>query len=429
MDKTIKVILIGAGGRGNTYTDMMKEANGKFEVVGVAEPIADRRNHIKEKWGLSDDVCFEDYKPLLALPKFADVAVIATMDRMHTEPAMMAIEKKYDLLLEKPVAPTPEECLQIEKCAKENNVKVLICHVLRYTDFYKRLKQIIDDGLIGEVVSVDAMECVGNVHQSHSFVRGNWGNSDESSPMILQKSCHDMDILQWLIGKKCTRVSSFGSLTYFTEKNAPADSPEYCIDGCPHGETCPYNAVKLYFDDKDNAWFRCASSKKTYPTDEDITEVLKNTQYGKCVFKCNNNVVDHQVVNLEFDGGAVVSFNMNAFNTGGRTIRLMGTKGEVKACFGEPTLDYYNFETKEHTELKIADEAVDDSIVGGHGGGDDGIIDALYKYIVDGVTDKSTSEIDISVDNHMIAFAAEEARISGKVIVPDELKKNAMAAL
>ncbi len=426
MDKVLKVILIGAGSRGQTYTDLMKQTNGKFEVVGVAEPVEDRRNYIKGTWNLSDDVCFDDYKPLLALPKFADIAVIATMDRMHIEPAMLAIEKKYNLLLEKPVAPTPEECLEIEKCAKENNVKVLVCHVLRYTDFYKKLKQMIDDGMVGEVMSIHATECVGNIHQSHSFVRGNWGNSGESSPMILQKSCHDMDILQWLIGKKCKNVQSFGSLTYFTEKNAPSGSPEYCIDGCPQGDTCPYNAVKLYLDDKDNSWFRCTSSKKIHPTDDDIKEVLKTTQYGKCVFKCNNNVVDHQVVNLEFDGGAVVSFNMCAFNAGGRVVRIMGTEGEINAAADSSTLDYYNFRTKEHTTIEITDKEVDESILGGHGGGDGGIVDALYKYISDGITDESTSEIDISVENHMIAFAAEQSRLSGQVVKPGELKSNAM---
>ena len=426
MDKVLKVILIGAGSRGQTYTDLMKQTNGKFEVVGVAEPVEDRRNYIKETWNLSDDVCFDDYKPLLALPKFADIAILATMDRMHIEPAMLAIEKKYNLLLEKPVAPTPEECLEIEKCVKENNVKVLVCHVLRYTDFYKKLKQMIDDGMVGEVMSIHATECVGNIHQSHSFVRGNWGNSGESSPMILQKSCHDMDILQWLIGKKCKNVQSFGSLTYFTEKNAPSGSPEYCIDGCPQGDTCPYNAVKLYLDDKDNSWFRCTSSKKIHPTDDDIKEVLKTTQYGKCVFKCNNNVVDHQVVNLEFDGGAVVSFNMCAFNAGGRVVRIMGTEGEINAAADSSTLDYYNFRTKEHTTIEITDKEVDESILGGHGGGDGGIVDALYKYISDGITDESTSEIDISVENHMIAFAAEQSRLSGQVVKPGELKSNAM---
>lgn len=426
MDKILKVILIGAGNRGQTYTDLMKKTNGKFEVVGVAEPIEDRRNYIKETWNLSDDVCFDDYKPLLALPKFADIAIISTMDRMHTEPAIMAIEKKYNLLLEKPAAPTPEECLKIEKCAKENNVKVLVCHVLRYTDFYKKLKQMIDDGMIGNVMSIHAAECVGNVHQSHSFVRGNWGNSNESSPMILQKSCHDMDILQWLVGKKCKNVQSFGSLTYFTENNAPAGSPEYCIDGCPQGDTCPYNAVKLYFDDKDNDWFRTTSSKKMHPTDDDMREVLKTTQYGKCVFKCNNNVVDHQVVNLEFDGGAVVSFNMCAFNAGGRIVKIMGTEGEITAAADSTTLDYYNFKTKEHTTIEITDKEVDESILGGHGGGDGGIVNALYKYVADDITDESTSEIDVSVENHMIAFAAEQSRLNGQVVKIDDIMNKAM---
>ena len=180
MEKCIKVVLIGAGARGRTYTDIMKRAGGKFEVVAVAEPIAERRNYIKEKWKLPDGMCFDGYEELLAKPRLADAALICTMDRMHTAPALAAMEKKYDLLLEKPAAPTPEECIRIKQCARKNGVKVLVCHVLRYTDFYKKIKQTIDSGKIGNVMSIQAAECVGNTHQSHSFVRGNWGNSKKA---------------------------------------------------------------------------------------------------------------------------------------------------------------------------------------------------------------------------------------------------------
>jgi len=248
--KKLKVVLIGAGNRGTVYTDEMKKRNDKFEVVAVAEPIESRRNYIKKKHNIPDNLCFEDWKPLLALGKIADVAIISTMDRQHFKPAMEAIALRYDLLLEKPIAPTVEECKAITELAKKNNVKVVICTVLRYTPLFMKIKEILDNGRIGKVVAINHEECVGNVHQSHSFVRGNWGNSERSSCMLLQKSCHDLDLLQWLINKKCRSVQSFGTLSHFRRENAPQDTPEYCIEGCRLAESCPYNAVKLYLNDK-----------------------------------------------------------------------------------------------------------------------------------------------------------------------------------
>lgn len=209
--KKLKVILIGAGGRGIGYTGNMM--NEKFEVVAVAEPIEARRNFIKERHNIPDEMCFESWEPLLDMPKFADIAIISTMDKLHYDPTMKAIKQKYHLLLEKPVAPTPKECIEIMKAAKENNVKVLVCHVLRYSPFFKKLKELVDSKLIGQIISIEHDECVWNVHQSHSFVRGNWGNSDKSTSMILQKACHDMDVLQWLVGKKM-QIRAIFWLTY-----------------------------------------------------------------------------------------------------------------------------------------------------------------------------------------------------------------------
>lgn len=414
MNKTLTAILIGAGSRGTKYTNVMAELGDKYKVVAVAEPIDSRRNYVKEKHGIPEEMCFTDWKPLLALGKIADIAVICTMDQLHFEPAMAAISHKYDILLEKPVSPDPAECLQIARYAGEQGVKILVCHVLRYTPFFITLKNLITEGRLGEIISINHEECVGNVHQSHSFVRGNWGNSGRSSVMLLQKSCHDMDILQWLIGKKCKKVQSFGALRYFKAQNAPEGAPEYCIEGCPNGDTCPYNAVKLYLDDKGNSWFRTACTKDPEPTDEMVEHAIRTTQYGKCVFKCDNDVVDHQTVNMLFEDDVTVTFTMNAFNKGGRFIHIMGTKGELRAAMDDATpITIFDFESRKTEEIPIT---ALDGITGGHGGGDEGIVETLYEYLQGTYTGCSASDIAVSVDNHLIVFAAEESRANDTVV-------------
>ncbi len=421
--KKLKVIVIGAGGRGLGYTDMMAEMPDNYEVVGVAEPIQDRREHVKNLHNIPEDKCFDTWEKILDIPKFADIAIISTMDRMHTAPAIKAIELKYDLLLEKPVAPTPEDCVAIKNAADKNGVKVVVCHVLRYTPFFKGLKQLLKDDTIGNVISIDHIEGVGNTHQSHSFVRGNWSNSEESSFMLLQKSCHDLDILQWLIDKNCKKIQSFGHLTYFTEKNAPEGAPERCIDGCPKADECFYNAVKLYYDDKENDWFRRAATTLRNVTDEDVEHALRTTQYGKCVFKCNNNVVDHQTVNMEFEDDITITFSMNAFNKGGRIIRIMGTKGEIYATAESETAEIYTFADKQHKTVSLSTVSHGEGIVHGHGGGDEGILKDLYDYITGSINADKVSEIGISCKNHMIAFAAEEARLSSSIVDVSEYVK------
>ena len=418
----LTAVLIGAGNRGTTYTDKMYELPEMFKVVGVAEPVESRRNYIRDKHGIDEAMCFDDFKPLFAQGKVADFAIISTMDQLHFEPAMMAIKLGYNILLEKPVSPNPAECKIIAEEAEKYGVKILVCHVLRYTPFFNTLKDIIDSGKIGDVVSINHEECVGNVHMSHSFVRGNWGNSDRSSCMLLQKSCHDMDILQWLLGKKCKKVQSFGSLTHFTAKNAPEGAPEYCIEGCPHADTCYYNAVKLYLDDKENDWFRTTCTKQTEPTDEMVEEAIRTTQYGKCVYKCDNNVVDHQTVNLLFDDDITVTFTMNPFNLGGRFIHIMGTKGELRAALddNDTPIEIFDFDTRKTTEIPMSGL---DGIAGGHGGGDEGIVRTLYDYFRGTYDGKSACDISVSCANHLIVFAAEEARANGTVVDFEEFVK------
>ncbi len=419
MSEIKKIILIGAGSRGRCYTNTAFDMQDKYKVVAVAEPQDDCRRYIKEKHSLPDDMCFTTWEPLLELGKIADIAIIATMDRQHTEPALRAIELGYDILLEKPVAPTPEECRIIQRAAEKRGVNVLVCHVLRYTHFFNALKDIIDSGEIGQVMNIQHIEAVGNVHHSHSFTRGNWRNSEESTPMILQKTCHDMDIMAWLVGKKCKRVQSFGKLSHFTSDSAPADAPEYCIDGCPHAEECPYNAVKIYYDDKENDWFRTTCTKMANPTDEDVERAIRTTDYGKCVYKCPNNVVDHQVVNIEFEDDIYASFTMSSFNKGGREIRIMGTKGELRGSMDSPIITVYDFLTKTTREIDLDASALGNSIQSGHGGGDYGIMVALLD-VIEGRENRSACDIGESCDNHLISFAAEESRLTGKVIDMEE---------
>lgn len=421
--KKITAVVLGYGMRGKTYSGLIKKYPDEAEVVAVAEPIDIRRNAAKEKLGLSDSQMYHDWREIAALPKMADFAIITTQDAYHYEPALAFIEKGYDILIEKPMAATAAECKAIAEAAEKKGVKVIVCHVLRFTKFYCKIKDILDEGTLGEVVSLECKECVGNVHQSHSYVRGNWRREDESTPMLLAKSCHDMDLVQWLLDKDCKRVQSFGSRTYFRPENRPAGAPDRCIDGCPHADTCPYNAIKLYYDDKKNLWFRGVATLNMFdPSDAEVEKALREGPYGRCVFACDNDVVDHQVVNMEFEGGCTVSFSMNAFNKGGRSIHIFGTKGELIGDMKTGMLKLYSFDTRETTEIDTKATGV--TIVSGHGGGDGGLIRDLVEYFSKDNRSKSICDVRTSYRNHLIGFAAEESRLSGTVVDMDTFEAN-----
>lgn len=415
-------IVIGAGARGMRYSEMMKSVVGDMKVIAVAEPIENRREYVGDMFDIPADMRRTSWEELLDMPKFADFVIIATQDRDHIAPAMKAIEQGYDLLLEKPMGATPEECARIAQAAEERGVLVLVCHVLRFTKFFRGLKSIIDSGAIGDVVHIQHAECVGNLHQSHSFVRGNWKNSDVSAPMILAKSCHDMDILTYLVGRECKRVHSFGSLTYFRRENAPSDAPDFCIDGCPHKDECLYYAPRVYLETFSRDGFPSYATQTRNPSDEEIINVLKTTDYGRCVFKCNNNVVDHQTVNLEYEGGVTASFTMCAFNHGSRNIRIMGTAGEIIANMGDPFYTVYDFKTRKYNKIDIDNAITDETIASGHGGGDAGIVLALSKRLDGDFSDNSICTIRETCKSHLISFAAEESRVCGTVVDFDEFK-------
>ncbi|MEG0952181.1 MAG: Gfo/Idh/MocA family oxidoreductase, partial [Niameybacter sp.] len=320
--RQVTAIIVGGGLRGGfAYAPYAVSHPHEFKIVGVAEPIKERREFLKEKYQIDEAHCFESWEQILELPKFADAAMICTQDQMHFEPAMMALEQGYHLLLEKPIAPTEEECVAIADKATEKDLHVVVCHVLRYTTLFKTIKKLLDGGRIGQVVAMNHNENVNHIHYSHSFVRGNWGNSKTSTPMILAKCCHDLDIIQWLIGSRCTKVSSFGELTYFKAKNAPEGATMRCQDGCPHSATCPYDAPTVYVTEK--KWGASAFCMEPNNS-EKVLAALKENDYGRCVFHSDNDVVDHQIVTLNFENGVTVSLTMCAFTKDfTRTLKIM----------------------------------------------------------------------------------------------------------
>ena len=413
--KKLTAVVAGFGGRGAIYSSYAMDHPEELEIVGVADPNPIRRETAKQRHHIPDEHLYLTWEDLAAQPKMADFAIVSTQDNMHCAPALALIEKGYHLLLEKPMAPTPQECRAITEAAEKKGVHVVVCHVLRFTDFYRAIRNIIDSGRLGKVMSVIASENVGHIHQSHSFVRGDWRNTAESTCMIMAKCCHDMDILQWLLGKKCTKVQSFGRLSHFTPENRPAGAPDYCIQGCPAADTCHYNAVKLYLEDKENLWFRrTAAQTIDMPTDEQVQEAITTGPYGRCVYRCDNDVVDHQVVNLEYEDGCTVSFTMNAFNEGGRAIHIYGTEGELKGSTAEKKLELFSFDTQKWETIDISRAGND--ITSGHGGGDTGIMIDLLSLLRGEAPSKSVCEVRTSYENHITGFAAEKARLSGSVV-------------
>lgn len=422
--KKVSFIILGAGSRGNAYGGFSLSHPDRMEIVGVADPIEERRNDARDAYGVAGENVVDDWKKLLDRPKFADAVIIATQDQQHFEPAMAAIEKGYHLLLEKPMATTPYECLKIAEAAEKKGVHVIICHVLRYAPFFCKIKEIVDSGVIGKVMNINHTEGVGNIHFSHSYTRGNWHKESDSAPSLLAKSCHDLDIIQWIVDKDFKKIHSFGSLSYFTKANKPEGAPKRCIEGCPYGDTCPYNAVKLYFDNKTNAWFRSAAThapKGSCSTDERVEKALRETPYGYCVFDSDNDVVDHQVVNMEFEDGVIATFTMSAFNRGGRNITVMGTEGELYGNMSGD-LTVYTFKDKK-TTVYSKEEQADESILGGHGGGDSRIVRALCELLGEGSTSVSYCSARVSAKNHVAVFAAEESRKLGTVVDFDEFEK------
>ncbi|GAA0122276.1 Gfo/Idh/MocA family protein [uncultured Clostridium sp.] len=411
----IKVGLIGAGQRGkDVYGNYALINPEHIEFVAVAEPNEIKRKEFSEKHNIKAEYQFESWEQLLEKEKFCDAVVIATPDRVHFEPAKLALKRGYHILLEKPMSSIPEEVMNLGALAKENNKVFMICHVLRYTPFFSTIKQIIDSGEIGDIMSIQHNENIGYFHFGHSFVRGNWRNSNLSSSLMLQKSCHDMDILLWLVGSPCRKIASFGELSYFKKERKPEGAGDRCTK-CSIEAECPYSAIKLYYNNV-GRWPTTAIVE--IQTIDEVKKAVDEGPYGRCVYNCDNNVVDHQSTILEFENNVTATFNLSAFtNKVNRTIKIMGTKGEIRAIDSKNEIEVQLFDTNERKVINPK------QITGGHGGGDTGIMEDFISLILSN-EGKALTSASVSVQSHMMAFAAEESRLKGKVVDIKEYYSN-----
>ena len=400
--KKVRALVLGAGSRGNAYAAYSRECPDELEIVAVAEPDQKRRELFAKRYQIEPTKCFKSWEEALTEPKMADAVFVCTLDEMHTAPALKAMECGYDVLLEKPMSNTEEECIAIERAARESGRVLTVCHVLRYTPFFRKIKELLQEGAVGKTMTIDLIENVGYWHQAHSFVRGNWRDAKETSPMILAKSCHDLDIICWLMDARCEWISSFGSLTHFTKEKQPAGAADRCLDGCPYTEECVYYAPKIYLTGS-TGW--PVDVITTDLTPEGTTEALRKGPYGRCVYCCDNTVVDHQVVNMEFAGGATASFTMTGFTADlTRQIKIMGTGGQITADLEKDEIRLHRFGEEKETEVPVP--GVKDGF--GHGGGDFGVVQNFIR-LVNGGGDNLTSAY-ASLQSHRMCFAAERSR-------------------
>jgi predicted dehydrogenase len=408
-----KVGILGYGARGHIYADYIKAHSDKIKLYAVVDTdinkIEKAKRDFKDVEVYSSVQSFIDAKPKL------DAVLICTQDRDHFEHSKLALQNGYHILLEKPISPIYEECVELSALATNFDRKIIVCHVLWYTVFYQKIKEILKSNIIGDLVHIEQNEYVGYWHQAHSFVRGNWRDSSTSAPMILAKCCHDTDILCWLIEKDCENVSSFGSLKHFKPENAPANAGKRCTE-CRIAEDCCYNAIRFYTNNRD--WMPLIFKENA--TSKEIIETLETSQYGRCVYLCDNNVVDHQVVNMQFDDNITASLAMIAFSEEtNRQTRIHGTKGEIIGDFDKKTITVNIFAKSSYT-IDIATLTNDFS---NHGGGDNRLMDDFVNVLEGNEADCiGLSTIESSIASHLIAFAAERSRINNGVpekIQPD----------
>ena len=408
--KKVTFAILGMGNRGTRYAQELIRYPEEAEVAAIADTRQVRLDSANKFLNLPEERLFDSAEAILAAPQLADVMIIATQDGQHKEHAIAAMERGYHLILEKPISNKREDCIEIAEIARKYDRTVIVCHVLRYTGFYREIKKLIDQGLIGDVMNIHALEMVGYYHFAHSFVRGNWHKEATTSPMILAKCCHDMDLMLWLSGKHCEAVSSVGELTHFRTENCPEGAKERCTDGCT--VDCPYHAPTFYLS-RMPGW--PTNILHPEPTEEIVMELLRTGDYGRCVYKMDNDVADHQSVTLRMEDGVTVSFTVSAFNAiQDREINIMGTKGQIWGSFRTKKFQVgiYGQEPYEVDLTALYPET------GGHGGGDAGLVrDAIRLFRGDEFDQSSITSIDRSVESHLVAFAAEESRRLGGALI------------
>ncbi|WP_299542336.1 Gfo/Idh/MocA family protein [uncultured Streptomyces sp.] len=403
--RPVRVALVGAGNRGLTYAQWIKNHPDRAELVAVADP----RPAAREASGAP--LRFDDWRPL-AEERIADAVIVATQDRMHVEPVLALAEAGYAILAEKPLAPTEEETRRIVEGVRRAGVLFAVCHVMRYTPYTDLVKGVVDSGVLGRLVSLEHLEPVGWWHYAHSYVRGPWRSERESSPMLLAKSCHDLDWIAYVMGARIEQVTGFGGLAHFRPENAPEGSAERCLD-CAVEPECPYSAPKLYMPtlrERGHVW------PVTHVTDETdeagLVRALREGPYGVCVYRSDNDVVDHQVLAMQLTGGVTATFQMMAFTEQThRQTRVFGSHGWLTGDGERVTVqDFRTGATTVHSTGASGSNAGD-----GHGGGDFRLVEAFVTAVATGDPTAVRSGPGTSLGSHLAAFAAERARHTGTV--------------
>lgn len=427
MSRPLELILIGAGQRGaNAYASYAFTHPNDVRFVAVAEPDPIRRRRFAESHDLDESQCFTSWEELLDRGQLGDAAIVTTQDQMHVAPAVAAMQAGYHVLLEKPMAHTLEGCIELVQVAERTQRTLQICHVLRYSPFWRALHGVLESGRLGDIITVEHRENVSYWHMAHSFVRGNWRNASLSSPMILAKCCHDLDILVWNLKSPVRRLSSVGSLLHYRADQVGPEIPDRCTDGCPIERECPFSAIRIYVEMQPFDHLRAEAAERgidldapqTWPftvISHDVSRAgrlaaIQTGPYGRCVYRCDNDVVDHQIVTMELESGTSVALVMHGHsNEEHRSMRYDGTRATLRARFGRPSeITVYDHATGAAESVPIAPPQ------GGHGGGDYGIMSDFVRVLrgeIEPLTDARTS-----LESHLLAFAAEEARLAGTVV-------------
>jgi predicted dehydrogenase len=415
----VTIAIVGAGKRGEAYAAYAGMHPDQLRVVAVAEPRPLLRERLASEHSIPPERCFASYEDLARQPRLADAVAICTQDRLHLPPVEALAPHGYAILLEKPMSPDPAECEKIIACVRQHGNLFAVCHVLLYTELTQQLREILRSGAIGEIVNVQHLEPVAWWHQAHSFVRGNWRNEAESSCMLLAKSCHDIDWLRHIINRHCHRVASFGSLRHFKASEKPAGASDRCWT-CPDAveSQCPYSAKRIYHTHFQRD--RVADYLNDVITDgvgtlDAVEAALKDGPYGRCVYACDNDVVDHQTVMLEYEGPVTATFTMTAFTpTIHRATRIFGTRGFIETDFVK--IKVFDFLTEKETvhDTSIASDSATAS--SGHGGGDYLLMKAFVRAVATGDTSGIHSGPEATLESHRTIFAAEKSRKSGAIV-------------
>lgn len=423
----VSAIIVGAGHRAMLYASYAKLHPEALTIVGVADPDPIRRKKAAACYHIPQDMCFESAEALAARPKLADAIINGTMDTQHVSTAIPLLRAGYHMLLEKPFAVNEAEMWELVRTARETGCRVMICHVLRYAPFYAQIKERLLRGDIGEIINIQCTEHVSYHHLAVSYIRGKWGNEEKcGASMLLAKCCHDLDLMVWLkSGVRPTLVSSFGGDFQLAPEKTPSRAGTRCMVDCPIEAYCLYSAKKHYIDHPDRWAFYVWDSLEEleHPTLEDKIASLKgNSNYGRCVWKCDHTVVDHQSVLLQFADGATGTLNM----IGGaakpeRNIHIIGTRGEIKGVFDDSRYVVRTVDTA--SEAGWREETVDLGIGGDksgangtHGGGDLRLVEDFVRVLQGETPSVSCTSIEDSVNGHLAVFRAEKARKTGTVV-------------